>query len=269
MNWENFKRTPDGLRILVDATAKNYDMEVASGNIPGDEVGSITGKNLGINNTSFETLWDQGGNYVRLTSDTQLYVSSTSAADVAVDLVVQGLDEDYVEVVRTVTVGGQAQVPLSGLITSINRAVVISSTSAVGEIYIAEADTLTGGVPDTASKIKSKICLAPSDSGEFASDGTTHNGFFTVPAGKRFHSIIYHGTTPKNDDVRVQLWIRPQGGSWLNVFSNWAYQSVVTIELTIREFQEEKLDMELRVLAGSVDSEFEANFQYILREIEV
>ena len=62
------------------------------------------------------------------------------------------------------------------------------------------------------------------------------------------------------------MWLRANGGTWLNIFTNWAYQSVVTIDLAVREFQEEKLELELRVLAGSIDSEFEANFQFILRD---
>ncbi|WP_309498272.1 hypothetical protein, partial [Sulfurovum sp.] len=103
-------------------TAGDYWVEAAAGNIPGSEVGSITGRNLKVGDSVFETLWDQGGNYTRLTADTQLYISSSSASDTAVEVTILGVTDDFQRVVRTVTTNGQNQVPISGLLFAINAA---------------------------------------------------------------------------------------------------------------------------------------------------
>ncbi len=245
----------------------DYLMEVASGNIPGDEDERFTGRCLKIGQGIFETLWDQGGDLVYLTSDTQLFISSSDAADVGVFVRVEAMTDDYERITYTVETDGQTQVPLSGLAFRVIQCLTLAGSAIpVGDLYIAEADTLTAGVPQTASKIKSKISLSPGDSGQFASTNITHNGFFTVPAGKRLHSLIYLGTTAKNCDIVADLRVRANGGAWLSIFMNWAYQSVVPIELINRGSIGSESDIEIRVKSGNPLGEFEANFQFIMRD---
>ncbi|MBL4886762.1 MAG: hypothetical protein JKY95_19825, partial [Planctomycetaceae bacterium] len=251
----------------MNITPKSYEMEVASGNITGDEDERFTGRCLNISSTAFETLWDQGGDLTYLTSDTQLYISSSSASDTTVLVRVEDMTDDYERITYTVQTNGQTQVALPGLsFRTVQCLVLLGSDTPVGDLYIAESDTLTLGVPDTASKIKSKIALAPFDAGEFASTNITHNGFFTVPAGKRLHSLIYLGTTAKDHDITADLRVRAKGGAWLSIFMNWAYQSVVPIELINRGSIGAESDIQIRVKSGNPDGEFEANFQFILRD---
>lgn len=251
----------------VKVSARDYLVEVASGNIEGDEDERFTGRSLNVGTGVFETLWDQGGDLEYLTSDTQLYISSSSASDTTVLVRVEAMTADKERITYTVTTNGQTQVALSGLAYRVLQCLVLLGTDTpVGDLYIAESDTLTDGVPSTASKIKSKIALEPSDSGQFASTNITHNGFYTVPAGKRLHSLIYLGTTAKGDDVRADLRVRADGGAWLSIFTNWAYQSITPIEIVNRGVIGAGSDIEVRVMSGNPDGEFEANFQFILRD---
>ena len=262
MSYENIPKDLDG---KVDVSPKNYLVEVAKGNVTGAEDERFTGRSLKIGTAAFETLWDQGGDLTYLTANTQLYISSSSAADTTVQVRVEDMTDDHNRITYTVTTNGQSQVILPGLsFRTAQCLVLLGSDTPVGDLYIAEADTLTGGVPDTASKIKSKIALSPFDSGQFASTNITHNGFYTVPAGKKLHSLIYLGTTAKGCDISVDLRVRANGGAWLSIFMNWAYQSVVPIELINKGSIGAKSDIELRVKSGNVDGEFEANFQFIL-----
>ena len=251
----------------LNVAPKDYLIEVASGNVVGDEDERFTGRSLDIGTGVFETLWDQGGDLTYLVADTQLYISSSSASDTTVQVRVEDMTDDHERITYTVTTNGQNQVALPGLsFRTIQCLVLLGSDTPVGDLYIAESDTLTGGVPDDATKIKSKIALSPGDSGQFASTNITHNGFYTVPANKRLHSLIYLGTAAKGDDIRVDLRVRANGGAWLSIFTNWAYQSIVPIELINRGSIGAKSDIQMRVISGNAGGQFEANFQFILRD---
>ena len=262
MSYQNLPIDLDG---KVDVAPKDFNMEVARGNVTGTEDERFTGRSLDIGTGAFETLWDQGGNLTYLTGNTQLYISSSSASDTTVLVRVEDMTDDHNRITYTVTTNGQNQVALPGLsFRTAQCLVLLGSATPVGDLYIAESDTLTLGVPDTASKIKSKIALAPFETGQFASTNITHNGFYTVPAGKQLQSLIYLGTTAKNCDITADLRVRANGGAWLSIFMNWAYQSVVPIELINRGSIGEKSDIEIRVKSGNPNGEFEANFQFIL-----
>ena len=240
-------------------------LEIARGNIDGITNGFIVGANNNIGTANTETVWDVGGNYVYLTADTQLYISSSDALDVAVTVIVTGLDDTYTEVTRSVTVGGQSQVALSGLMFRVFNAVVISSTSPVGDLYVAETDTLTGGVPDVITKVKAKIALSGVDVGTgFASDNISHNGIYTVPAGKTFHGLEVRGFAGKNQDLTFSGRVRPFGGSWLNRSPSPLYQSVAVQEFNNRLPIFEKTDLEFRAIATNPATIFQFQFQFVL-----
>lgn len=240
-------------------------LEIAKGNVPGTVNGFIVGANNNIRTTNTETVWDVGGNYVYLTADTQLYISSSDALDVAVTVIVTGLDDTYTEVTRVVTVGGQSQVALNGLMFRVFNAVVVSPTSPVGDLYIAESTTLAGGVPTTNAPIKAKIPLSGVDVGTgFASDNISHNGVYTVPAGKTFHGLEVRGFAGKNQDLTFSGRVRPFGGSWLNRSPSPLYQSVAVQEFNNRLPILEKTDVEFRAIATNPATIFQFQFQFVL-----
>lgn len=244
----------------------DYALRVARGDISGHAIVNVFGQNTNITTTTDSwTLWDQGGSYTHLTADTTLYVSSTSASDTAVTIAVTGLDDTYTEVTRTATCNGQNQVALSGAMFRVYSVVVTGTTAPIGDLYIAETDTLTAGVPDTASKIKAKAPLTGIDTGTaYASYGSSHNCMYTVPAGKKFYGLTGIGNVSKNFDVCLYPFIRPQGGVWISRQPIPLYQSVAEFPVLTRTPLPEKYDIEYRVVAGSSGAFCQVQLQGIL-----
>lgn len=262
MSYENIPKDADG---KVDIAPKDYFIEAAQGNITGTLDDRIVGRCLTISNVLKHTLWDFGGDVTYLTADTQLYGSSDSAADTAVILLVQGLDDNYNQTSAIVTLNGQTQVALSGLLFRVHAIIVGNGTNTpLGNVYIAEADTLTAGKPDTQAKVKGMVELDPKDSGEFASYNISHNGFFTVPAGKSMHVLGLFNTTEKNCDIELDLRARVPGGAWLSLNTIWAYQSPVPLGYLQKPRISEKSDVEMRVISGNAGGSFEGNVQFVL-----
>ena len=244
----------------------DYYLEVSRGNVPGVTAGFIVGVIPSLGELNTETVWDVGGTYDYLTTDTQLYISSSSASDTSVSVLVTGLDDTFTEITRTVTVSGQSQVALSGLMFRVHAAFVVGATSPVGDLYIAESTTLSSGVPTTNAPIKAKIPLSgiAGDPVEFASDNFSHSGFFTVPAGKTFHFIYLTASTAKNQDVILGGRVRPFGGSWFNRSPTPLYQSAAVQEFQTRLPLTEKTDLEFRAIAGSAGSSLQFQLQFVL-----
>jgi len=188
-----------------DKHYKDYSTELRLGNIKGRTNFSFGGRITGLG-TSTETLWNQGGTYVYLASDTQLYISSSSTSDTAVSVVVAGLDDTGAQVVRTVAVNGRTQVALSGLMWRVFAAQVVGATDPVGDLYIAETDDLSAGVPDTDSKIKSKIDVGTNLSAA---------SIYTIPAGKKALFKSQRITVSAAKAAQLAIRFRTLGGVWI------------------------------------------------------
>lgn len=197
--------------ITVGKTSNRYTI----GNAPGVTNILMRGLLLSASLNTPQTVWNQGGDYVYLTQDTPLYLSSSSASDTDVDILFSGLTEDGNRVSIVTTLTGQTQV----LVGSAYRTFDITSIRGdlVGEVYLAESDTVIAGVPQTASKIKAKISLLSTagEVGELASDHSSHNGIYTVPAGFNFHLFEVLGSSDGQEGsltYRVKL----PGFPWWN-----------------------------------------------------
>lgn len=171
-------------------------LELAKGNVPGHTVGTVFGHNQDLDPANAAAIWDYGVVQpveVLLTADTELFLSSTSAADTATTVVIVGLTEGYIP--RTLVhpfTGGQAQESI-GLWFRIDKITVIGGTALVGNLYCAEADTLSAGVPDTPTGVHA-----------FLHDGlgTTHKASGTVPAGHTMYiTRLFLGTRRGEDCV--------------------------------------------------------------------
>lgn len=223
---------------------KDFNIEIERGKIEGHRIINIEGRNPSLAFETEETIWDQGGIYTYLTEDTQLYVSSSSAADINIPITIEGLDDQYNEVTRTGILNGQNQVAIDGNIFRIFHAVVRGSVYPQGDIYLAESDTLTGGVPDTETKIKAKIIQGR---------GNTSMGMYTVPAGKTAYGIVVIFVVGKGDDINFKPFGRLQGEIFTSQGEFNLYQNVHSFELVGISLPE-KSDLEYRAVAGNAEA---------------
>lgn len=253
-----------GLNKGDGGTSGNYFIEVSGRNIEGSLDDRVVGRSLVVGNEVFETLWDQGGTYTYLTADTQLFASSDSASDTGVIVSVQGLNDKYETISALVFLNGQTQVAISELMFRVHVMIVATDTTPVGNVYLAEAGALTGGVPNDLTTIKAKIELNEFDSGEFASWNISHNGFFTVPVNKNLHVLALFPTTPKNCDIQFDFRARVEGGAWLSLNTLWGYQNPSGLPLLQMPRISDKSDIEIRVKSGNINGQCEANLQFIL-----
>lgn len=223
--------------ITGESSASDFFIEVAKGNIEGHSIVNVAGNNYDLNGTP-ETIWDFGGNIVYLTEDTLLYASSSSGSDTGVLLLATGLDDTYTAVQRTVTTNGQNQVALSGDMFRIFSVAVIGTTLNIGDIYIASADTLSSGVPDTDSKVQSMIV---------AGNGITRNGFYTIPDGHTGYLLKLRANVGKLDDAIISPSIRYVGGVFLSLVDWYLFQLFVEMDMgTSGIFFPAGTDLELR-----------------------
>jgi hypothetical protein len=131
-----------------------------------------------------EDVWSGGGTYT-FTADggAPYFISSSSTGD-TMDITLRCLTEDsntdWNQEDVTVTLQGQAKVPITFPSgddpVRFYRGFNANSVDIAGDVYIYEDDTLTGGVPDTASKIRGVI---------MDGDNQTEMCIYTVPSNFR------------------------------------------------------------------------------------
>ena len=273
-NDNRFRSHVAALRQEIEDMNKDYFTEVSLGNVPGSTAGFAIGVNRGVGTAAETFVGDQGGLNTDLGGATQLYISSSSASDTDVDVVISNIDENYVSETLTVTTNGQTQVAISAATGfDVQVMLVTGSTTPVGDLYLAETDTLTGGVPDTASKIRAIIPLSVTEAGaasgagtDFASDNISHLGRVTVPAGKQMLIYTIIVGTNKNDNVKIQGRVRFFGGPWLNRNPIPAYQSNVPVVFNPPLLLPEKTSLQFMATGGSVDSNAQVQAFFILRD---
>lgn len=267
MGWGPFDGTPMPVDFLF---------EVGAGNVPGMEAGFIIASSNKVMSTASSTVWDFGGNYTYLTANTQLYISSTNVLDVGNLIVNQGMDDSYVRQNAVAVTDGQTQVPLSMELLFVFFSVVGNAPGLLGDVYIAEADTLTGGKPNTPSKIKNMIprstdsqgVIIDTGTGDFDSDNASHLGAYTVPLGYSMKVIDIYPGTVKNDDLKIGGRVKLFGGPWLNRNPVNSYQSEFRVSFNGLVVLPEKAQFEVRAIAGSDNSSAQFQVLFILQKNE-
>lgn len=144
LNFSTNLITDPSWRIALGLTGGLYGLEVLGSN---DDI-----------STTQEDLWKFGGSETILANAAGMFLSSTSASDTAVQVSITGLDNNWDLKTTTAVTGGQSQVAL-GAWTRIFDVITVSSTAPVGDLYVARSDTLTAGVPDTASKVHAFVSV--------------------------------------------------------------------------------------------------------------
>ena len=167
-------------------------MRAAMGHITNGTPVFVYGNNPDIQNTE-ETVWYQGGIYSYPSSAIQMKVSSNDAAATC-QVVINGLDANYVPISEVITITGQTAVTTVNSYLRIQNAYVIANPTAQN-IYIGTG-TVTGGVPAT---VYERI---------YDGHNRTESGRYTVPAGRTFyltHGTISHGSDSLNAFITGRL----------------------------------------------------------------
>lgn len=178
-SWQLHKETP-------------FQMRASMGHITNGTPVFVYGNNPDIQGVE-ETIWYHGGIYQYPSSAIQMTVSSNDA-NATSQVVINGLDENYMPITEIVTVTGQTPVTTVNSYLRIQNAYVIANET-LQNIYIGTG-TVTGGVPAT---VYERI---------YNGYNRTESGRYTVPAGRTFyitHGTVSHGSDSLNAFMTARL----------------------------------------------------------------
>ena len=170
--------------------AGDWETRVAMGQWPDIQHIIKFGRNPAVVTTE-EDIWEVGGKQTLLTVGATMYASCEDNTNgVGQVLLITGLDANWDIQEGIVTLTGQTQATITKLDgtaatwTRIHRAYQISAEpDPVGDVWIAETDTLTLGVPDTATKVHGFINFT--DAAQ-----QTQQALFTIP--RNYVGVMYH-----------------------------------------------------------------------------
>lgn len=163
----------------------------------------------------FVTVWDGADdgdiaqmNYIYSTSAAIDSISSSNSGDTGITIEIQGLDSDYDLVTQTATldaVDAQTKVSLSTSLIRVFRLKNTSSTDLVGNVYVYEDDTTTGGKPDDLSLVRAVI-----ENG----NNQTLMAVYTIPNGYTGYMRDWYASTAgakRDSSHTIKLLARPFG----------------------------------------------------------
>jgi hypothetical protein len=170
--------------------AGDWETRVSLGQWPDTVAVTKFGRNPAVGTTE-EDIWEPGGLQNLIAVGVTMYASCEDNVNgVGQVLFVEGLDENWDIQEGQVILNGQAQVAVTkedgsaATWTRIHRAYQISAEpDPVGDVWFAESDTLTLGVPDTATKVHAFINFTQ------AAQQTQQVGY-TIP--RNYVGVLYH-----------------------------------------------------------------------------
>jgi hypothetical protein len=143
-----------------------FDLQVARGQITGHEVVNVFGYATAVS-TNFVAIWENNSAYAFPTVASTMLVTSSSASDTAVTILLSGLDSSYNRISESITLTGTSAVTTVNTYWRINS-VITTAGNAVGTIYIKNA----GGTTYAQVTI---------------GNGKTNMSVYSVPAGYTFY----------------------------------------------------------------------------------
>ena len=253
--------------ITGSSSIPSFFIDATRGAITGFSTERVFGRNPDIDTgTSPEDLWAYGGTYTYSTSAVIYYISSTNAGDNQTVKIV-GLDGSYNEQTVTVTLNGQTKTQIGTGETFIRLFEVenTGSTDWAGDIYVYEDDTVTGGIPNTVTKIRGFA--------EFE-DNHSEGARFTIPAGKTGYLVKVYGGINKGilgsntKDVNVNLWVREFGEVFVKELTYGVGKSNggnIEIDLSMSPMVlNEKADVKLSAEVSDDNSDVYSGFSIVL-----
>jgi len=170
--------------ISQQGTSEPFELQVSRGQIPGHTARNIFGTATAIG-TTFRTPWELANTAALsfLSSQSQLTLSSSSASDTAVSILIVGLDDNYVEIREVVALNGTTGVLTTNEFKYINDLITVSG-NAVGLV---------------SAKVGATTYAAIN-----AGYGRNQAAVYTVPAGHSFYlGRIDAFTASANNDTKI------------------------------------------------------------------
>lgn len=226
----------------------DFLIEVSRGNVSGASVRGIVMRNP-TTGTSFEDIWGAGGEIVYPTAAETWEILSTSANDTAAgtgarQVLVNYLDDQYIERSTIVALNGTTPVTLNTDHFRPNGAVVIESGSSKfneGDITIRDAGT---------TNPRQTILVG------FSASEDTH---FTVPAGKEILVLNFSSFFTKNNDGVISGRLFPFGTNTRITAGRFPfYQNAFTIDFKALFMIDEKSDFKYQALSSNANQEVNA-----------
>lgn len=233
-----------------------YDTAVRLGLARGIVRDNKFGTNFAVG-TSLATVWDQGGLYPDIEGNEDIYLSSSSAADVGISVRSSSLGSDRKCQWITTVSNGQSAVQLSAeVFKGIQRALVSNDIVPLGDLYFGVDPTPPLGIPADAD-VRAKI---PLNGGP--SNGQTRMSRMVVASNNAMiiRNLVY--AVGRNDDCEVSLWSRAPGGIWLNKTPIILFQANPVLPLSYRFSPLTEIEVRARSLVSS--SKVTATWEYDL-----
>ncbi len=212
--------------------------------------------------TTYEPINTLTAPYNYSTTATIYYISSSDNGDTQI-YEIQGLDENWNLQTLSVTAVGQTKTAINGKWLRIFRIKNLGSTNNAGSVYVYEDDTVTLGVPDTATKLRARIEIGLNQ---------TQMAQYTVPKGHKVLITSLDVSVGKDDkEITVGLFAKDNnnGGIFLLKYEGEVYRDKHTkvYEKALLTFGE-KVDIELQAKADVAGATLQGTFDLILVNLD-
>ena len=222
-------------------------LQVSRGLVRDAEVRNIFGFNTAIG-TEFIAAWENAVAYVYPSTSLQMTAVSSNTSDIAVTILISGLDENYNRISNTVTLNGSSNVSI-GSFYRINDVITLSG-NAVGNVTIANSGTTYATVNTGTGKNQASI--------------------FTVPAGYEFYlyriDAFCATASLNNRHLFFRNFVRQSNGVILQV-AQTSFLENMNIQRRIPFRYAEKTDIQLQVRSSAGTQEIGVFGEGILTKV--
>ena len=172
--------------ITQVGTSEPFELQVGRGQIPGHTPRNIFGTATAIG-TSFVTPWELANTTALpfLSTQSQLTLSSSSASDTAVSILINGLDDNYEVVSEVVALNGTTGVTTTKEFKFINDLITVSG-NAVGLVSAKVGSTTYAAITATYGRNQAAVYTVPAGHSfylgridAFSASANNDNKYFT------------------------------------------------------------------------------------------
>ena len=215
--------------------------------------------------TSFVTLQPEGGNETYATTNTIDKFSSSSGSDTQ-EITVEGhtiADGVLTFVSQTVTLAGQVETALTTPLARVTRLVNNNSTDFAGDIYVYEDDTVSAGVPQTASKIHMKV--TEGNQSEKCSTSISNTDYYIITG---FSGYCYDKAAAVVEFIGEMREVGATNKAFKRVYSTAGGNGAPTVEAFDPPFIIPKnYDLRVRAKADGANTDVGASFNGYLAKV--